>query len=214
MRRAARVGRTLDDGERAFPRRRDRDRRKAAEAYDGVEEHRGVFGGARQWSRAPVRGPRRAASESLASAPASAGCRRCRRMPRESGSSSRNPFPGASGSMPEAKATADPPDDPAGLSSGFPRVACRAEQRVDRVGAGRELRRIGLGEHDGAGGFQTPDHLGVFGRDIVLVERDPYVVRMPAVTVTSLMPIGRPWRGPVGAPRMISASAACAAIRA
>ncbi len=42
---------------------------------------------------------------------------------------------------------------------------------VDGVGAGREFRRVGLGQHDRAGGLEPAHDLGILVRDVVLVER-------------------------------------------
>ena len=79
--------------------------------------------------------------------------------------------PCAIGTMPAATATAEPPEEPAGLRCRIPRIAGRAEQRVVGVGAAGEFRRVGLGEHDGAGGFQAAHRFGVLRRHIVLVQR-------------------------------------------
>ena len=84
------VPRALDLRQRARPGRRDRDRRQAAQADHAVEHE-----GRRPRRRAPRRrepgpGPRRAASGSWASAPASDECRRCRRTRPECEWSSRN----------------------------------------------------------------------------------------------------------------------------
>jgi hypothetical protein len=54
--------------------------------------------------------------------------------------------------MPVATATADPPEEPAGLSAGFQGLS-------------------GLGEHDGTGGLEPAHHLGVLLGDMILVER-------------------------------------------
>ena len=138
-----------------------------------IEHQRGILGACAPAVRAPDPDPRPAASDSLASAPASAGCRRCRRTPPASGSSSRSRCPAPIGSMPVATATAEPPDEPAGLKRRIPRIAGRAEYVVESVGAGGEFRRVGLRQHDGAGGFQPPHRFGVFIRNVVLEQRRP-----------------------------------------
>ena len=53
----------------------------------------------------------------------------------------------------------------------IPGIAGDAEHLVDGVGAGREFRRVGLAEHDGAGGLEAAHHFGVFGRHMVLEQR-------------------------------------------
>ena len=79
--------------------------------------------------------------------------------------------PCAIGSMPAATA-----DRGAARRSGraqcrIPWIAGRAEQRVVGVSAGGEFRRVGLCQHDGAGGFEPAHRFGVFRRHIVLVQR-------------------------------------------
>ena len=53
--------------------------------------------------------------------------------------------PCASGTMPVATATAEPPEEPAGLNAGFQGLRVGAEQRVVGVGAAGKFRRVGLG---------------------------------------------------------------------
>ena len=79
--------------------------------------------------------------------------------------------PCASGTIPVATATAEPPDDPAGLSAGFHGLRVAPNKRIDGVGAGREFRRIGLAEDDGAGLAQPLDRGGILVGHEILVER-------------------------------------------
>ena len=58
--------------------------------------------------------------------------------------------PAQSGTMPVASATAEPPDEPAQVFAGIEGIAGRAVDRVGRVGAGAELRRVGLADDDAA----------------------------------------------------------------
>ncbi len=52
----------------------------------------------------------------------------------------------------------------AGVPLAVPRVPRRAEQQVGRVAGRRELRRVRLAHHDGAGGAEAGDHRGVHRR--------------------------------------------------
>ena len=53
----------------------------------------------------------------------------------------------------------------------IPGIAGGAEHLVDGVRAGCEFRRVGLGENDGAGGFQAAHDLGVLVGNVVLEKR-------------------------------------------
>ena len=65
--------------------------------------------------------------------------------------------PSQSGLMPVARATAEPPRRAAARERRVPRVAGLAEHVVERVGAGAELRRVGLAEDDRARRAQPLD---------------------------------------------------------
>ena len=59
--------------------------------------------------------------------------------------------PVQTGSMSVASATAEPPDEPPGLSIGLNGLPVAPHTDVAAVGAGAELRHVGLGDDDGAG---------------------------------------------------------------
>ena len=80
-------------------------------------------------------------------------------------------------------------------------VARRAEDGVERLRAGAELRRVRLADHDRARGAQALDEQRVVRRARVSANSgEPYVVRIPAVSSRSLTAIGRPCRTPRGSP--------------
>ena len=58
-----------------------------------------------------------------------------------------------------------------GAQGRIPRIARCPEHRIDGVSASRKFGRVGLGEHDRAGGLQPPDDLGILGRDIIGIKR-------------------------------------------
>src|SRR6185312_16392502 len=122
--------------------------------------------------------------------------------------------PCASGTMPVATATAEPPDEPAGLSAGFHGL---------RVGPNSALLVLAPQANSGVLVFAStmaPDALrrrttsasssGTWS----LNNGDAKVVRMPAVGVMSLIATGKPCRAPSGSPFTTAASAARAASRA
>ena len=71
------------------------------------------------------------------------------------------------GSTPPASAAAEPPLEPPGSAAEVPRRAGVAEQQVLGDRGEAELRRVGLGDHDGAGGAQALDLRRVDGGDVV-----------------------------------------------
>jgi hypothetical protein len=76
--------------------------------------------------------------------------------------------PVASGTMPVASATADPPDEPAAERSGSKGIAGGAMQRVAGVAARAPFGDVGLADNDGA---RAPEHRNdgfILGRDVVL----------------------------------------------
>ena len=79
--------------------------------------------------------------------------------------------PSASGSMPQASATAAPPLLPPQVLLEVVGVARRAEQRVERLRARAEFRRVGLADDDRAGAAHAVDVELVRCRDEVAVQR-------------------------------------------
>jgi hypothetical protein len=66
--------------------------------------------------------------------------------------------PEQSGAMPVASATAEPPEEPAAERAGVEGVAGGAIDGVAGVGAGAELRGVGLAEDHGARGADARHH--------------------------------------------------------
>src|SRR6185312_1578453 len=58
-----------------------------------------------------------------------------------------------------------------GAQGRVPRIACYPEHRIDGVSASCKFGRVGLGEHDRAGGLQPPDDLGILGGDVIGIKR-------------------------------------------
>ena len=115
---------------------------------------RGVFDGARERSDLIER---RREGEQAVARDAAVGrleARRCRRAPPAGGSNPPVSEPSASGAIPAATATADPPLDPPGMRSVRPRISRRAERRVLGRRAHRELVAVGLADDDRAGRFE------------------------------------------------------------
>ena len=119
--------------------------------------------------------------------------------------------PWASGSMPVATATAEPPDEPAALSAGFQglRVAPNTGLTVLAPAANSGVLVLASAMAPAALRRRTTSASSSGTKSAN--SGDPKLVRMPAVCVTSLTPMGRPWRGPSRSPAMIAASARCAA---
>ena len=122
--------------------------------------------------------------------------------------------PCASGSMPVATATAEPPEEPAGLSSGFQglRVAPNSSLTVLAPVANSGVLVLASTIAPAALRRRTTSASSV--GTLSSNSGEPNVVRIPAVTVTSLMPIGRPCSGPSAVPCITASSAARAATRA
>ena len=152
------------------PRRCDRNRRKTGESDDGIEHHRGVFGGAGEGAvhltRIPGQRHREVRREAgrRADADDPAECSRDAHRAAEIRPLRDRQHPACDGSGGAAGGSG-------GAQGGVPRIACCPEHRIDGVGASGEFGRVGLGEHDRASGFQSPDDLGIFGRDIVGIKR-------------------------------------------
>ena len=135
------------------------------------------------------------------SSPGCAGCRPCRE-------------PCASQAVPVASAAAAPPDEPAAERDSVIRVQRRAEDLVEGVGAGAELRRVRLGVDDAAFRLDPLDQ-DVRARPARNRRRSasPAWCARRRPSVRSLIGTGRPAsrpRSPAG--RCISASA-CARAR-
>ena len=79
--------------------------------------------------------------------------------------------PSAKGSMPQATATAAPPEEPPQVFDEVVGIARRAEDRVEGLRADRELRRVGLADGDRAGRPQPLDDGVVLRRHVVAVDR-------------------------------------------
>ena len=105
------------------------------------------------------------------SARASGECRQCRRTRPECGSSSRNRCLARAATCRLRPATAEPPEEPAGLSARFHGLRVAPKQRLIVLAPAGEFRRVGLGKHDRAGRLQPAHDLGVLGRDVVLEQR-------------------------------------------
>ena len=96
------------------------------------------------------------------------GSRRRRRTPPACAASRRGPSPGRAGPCPVASATAAPPLEPPQVSAGFQGLRRGAEDRVERVAARAELRRVGLADDDGARRLEPLDREGVVVGHVVL----------------------------------------------
>ena len=79
--------------------------------------------------------------------------------------------PVATGTMPQASATAAPPEDPPQVLRQVVGIASCAEDGVEGLRAGAEFGRIGLADDDCAGAPHALDDDVVFGGDVVLEER-------------------------------------------
>src|SRR5262249_37507110 len=108
--------------------------------------------------------------------------------------------PCAKGTMPVATATAEPPEEPAGLNAGFQGL---------RVGPNSALLVLAPQANSGVLVFASTIAPAALRRRTTsastlgtwsLNKGEAKVVRMPAVGVTSLIAIGSPCRGPSAAP--------------
>ena len=117
----------------------------------------------------PSRYPSRARRDSAGSARASSGSRPRRRTTRDRAASRRGRCPRRAGTMPVASAAAEPPLEPPAVRP-VPRVARGAEDRVDRVRAERELRRVGLADRRSRPPPEALHDQRVLGRHVVLEE--------------------------------------------
>ena len=79
--------------------------------------------------------------------------------------------PVQTGSMSQASATAEPPDEPPAFSAGIERIAGRAPHGIARIGAGPELGHVGLGDDHRAGLAHQRHHGGVGLRHEVAMQR-------------------------------------------
>ncbi len=170
MRSPRHVAAALDRGERARPRRRNRDRRQPAEADHGVEHQRCVLGAARQrpvhLARIPGERHRMVGDQPRRRTDADDAAERRRDADRaaEIGTLRQRHHGGRHRRRRSARRTSR-------AERRVPGIAGGAEHRVHGVGAGGEFRRVGLGEHDGAGRLEPAHHLGILGGDVILMER-------------------------------------------
>ena len=110
--------------------------------------------------------------------------------------------PSASGTMPDASAHAAPPRRAAGRAGRVDRVERRAEDRVERVRPGRELRHVGLADHRHAGPADPLDDQVVAVGDVVARRAASRTSSAsPATAWVSLNANGSPCSGPTSAPR-------------
>ena len=122
--------------------------------------------------------------------------------------------PCAIGSMPVATATAEPPEEPAGLSSGFQGLRVAPNNSLTVFAPVANSGVLVLARTIAPAALRRRTTSASSSGTLSLKSGEPKVVRMPAVTVTSLMPIGSPCNGPSVAPRITASSAARAAARA
>ena len=125
--------------------------------------------------------------------------------------------PSASGTMPVASAAAAPAAAAARAAGQVVGVAGGAEHLVHGVRAGAELGGVGLADRDRPGRAHPPHDRRVLAAGTWSANtREPYVVRMPAVSVRSLCATGSPCSGPrqpparqvrVGLARLLAAPA-------
>ncbi len=122
--------------------------------------------------------------------------------------------PWAIGSMPAATAAAEPPDEPAGLRAGFHglRVGPNSALLVLAPQANSGVLVLARTIAPAALRRRTASASSVGTKS--LYSGEPKVVRMPAVGVTSLTPIGRPCIGPSGSLFITATSARRAPLRA
>ena len=107
--------------------------------------------------------------------------------------------PSASGTMPAASARRRSPAGAAGGPARVVRVAGGAEDPVEGVGAGRELRHVGLADEHRAGARGSARRSGRRASGTWSANSgEPYVVRHPATSWVSLTANGSPCSGPSG----------------
>src|SRR5688572_19412777 len=122
--------------------------------------------------------------------------------------------PCASGSIPAATATAEPPEEPAGLNSGFQGLRVAPNNSLTVLAPVANSGVLVLASTIAPAALRRRTTSASSAGTLSSNSGEPNVVRMPAVTVTSLMPIGSPCSGPSAAPCITASSAARAATRA
>ena len=103
--------------------------------------------------------------------------------------------------MPVATATAEPPDEPAGLSSGFHGLRVAPNSSLTVLAPVANSGVLVLARTIAPAALRRRTTSASSAGTWSLKSGEPNVVRMPAVRVTSLMPIGRPCSGPIGSRR-------------
>src|SRR5215470_7112946 len=122
--------------------------------------------------------------------------------------------PCAIGTMPVATATAEPPEEPAGLSAGFQGLRVTPNTALTVWAPAANSGVLVLASTIAPAALRRRTTSASSSGTKSLNRGEPKVVRMPAVRVMSLTASGRPWSAPSSLPRMTAASAARAASRA
>src|SRR5450755_484498 len=122
--------------------------------------------------------------------------------------------PCASGAIPVATATADPPDEPEGLSAGFQGLRVTPNTSLKVLAPAPNSGVLVLPSTIAPAAFRRRTTSASSVGTLSLNSDEPYVVRIPAVDVMSLMTTGRPWSVPSLSPRMTAVSACFANARA
>src|SRR5262245_28542005 len=100
--------------------------------------------------------------------------------------------PCASGSMPVATATAEPPEEPAGDSSGFHGLRVAPNNSLTVLAPVANSGVLVLASTIAPAALRRRTTSASSVGTLFLNSGEPYVVRMPAVGVMSLTPNGRP----------------------
>ena len=119
-----------------------------------------------------------------------------------------------SGSMSNARATADPPDDPPALSVGLKGLPVAPQTGLRELAPAPNSGTLVLATTMAPAARTSATWAESRVGTLLLYSGEPKVVRMPSVSCRSLMPIGNPCSRPSTSPRSTAVSAALASRRA
>src|SRR5260370_20563535 len=114
--------------------------------------------------------------------------------------------PCASGTIPVATATADPPEEPAGLNAGFQGLRVRPNTSLKVLAPAANSGVLVLPSTMTPAAFRRRTTSASSVGTLSLNSGEPEVVRMPAVGPTSLTTPGNPTTAPSLSPRLTAAS--------